>query len=82
LGCGDLSPLFLNQQEERVNSLLQKMTLEEKLGQLQMLDGDADGRFRDEHIDLIRRGLLGSRSTCAAQSAPASCSEFQSIPHV
>jgi len=60
LECGDLSPLFLNRQEERVNSLLEKMTLEEKLGQLQMLDGDADGRFRDEHIDLIRRGLLGS----------------------
>ena len=60
LVSGDLSPLFLNRQEDRVNSLLEKMTLEEKLGQLQMLDGDADGRFRDEHIDLIRRGLLGS----------------------
>jgi beta-glucosidase len=36
------------------------MTLEEKLGQLQQLDGHADGRFKDEHPDLVRHGLLGS----------------------
>ncbi len=36
------------------------MTLEEKLGQLQQLDGHADGRFKDEHPGLVRRGLLGS----------------------
>ncbi len=46
--------------ENKVQTLLAKMTLEEKLGQLQMLDGEADGRFRSEHPDLIRRGLLGS----------------------
>ena len=46
--------------EGRIQSLLEKMTLEEKLGQLQMLDGEADGKFRPEHIDLIRRGMLGS----------------------
>jgi len=46
--------------EERVNSLLARMTLEEKLGQLQQLDGEANGNFRPEHLDLIRRGLLGS----------------------
>jgi len=46
--------------ETRIQSLLGKMTLEEKLGQLQMLDGEADGKFRPEHIDLIRRGMLGS----------------------
>lgn len=46
--------------ESRIQSLLGKMTLEEKLGQLQMLDGEADGKFRPEHIDLIRRGMLGS----------------------
>ena len=36
------------------------MTLAEKLGQLQQLDGHADGRFKDEHPDLVRKGLLGS----------------------
>ena len=36
------------------------MTLEEKLGQLQQLDGEANGNFRPEHLDLIRKGLLGS----------------------
>ncbi|HKG98592.1 MAG TPA: hypothetical protein VKA97_12285, partial [Pyrinomonadaceae bacterium] len=29
--------------EQRVNSLLSQMTLEEKLGQLQQLDGDSNG---------------------------------------
>jgi beta-glucosidase len=36
------------------------MTLEEKLGQLQMLDGEANGNSRPEHLDLVRKGLLGS----------------------
>src|SRR5215203_3373163 len=46
--------------EQRVNALLAQMTLEEKLGQLQQLDGEANGNFRSEHLDLIRKGLLGS----------------------
>jgi len=46
--------------ERRINALLARMTLEEKLGQLQQLDGHADGRYKDEHPDLVRRGLLGS----------------------
>ena len=46
--------------EEQVNALLAKMTLAEKLGQLQQLDGEANGNFRPEHVDLIRKGLLGS----------------------
>ena len=37
-----------------------RMTLEEKLGQLQQLDGEANGRFRPEHLELARKGLLGS----------------------
>jgi hypothetical protein len=40
--------------EQRVNSLLAQMTLEEKLGQLQQLDGEANGNFRPEHLELIR----------------------------
>lgn len=46
--------------ERRVDALLERMTLAEKLGQLQILDGHADGRYRDEFPDMIRRGLLGS----------------------
>jgi beta-glucosidase len=47
--------------ERRINDLLAKMTLQEKVGQLQQLDGDSNtGRVKDEHRDLIRRGLVGS----------------------
>src|SRR5688572_32835418 len=46
--------------ESRVNALLAQMTLAEKLGQLQQLDGEANGNFRPEHVDLARKGLLGS----------------------
>jgi beta-glucosidase len=46
--------------EKRIESLLAKMTLAEKLGQLQQLDGESDGKFRPEQLELIRKGLLGS----------------------
>ncbi|HEV7377265.1 MAG TPA: glycoside hydrolase family 3 N-terminal domain-containing protein [Pyrinomonadaceae bacterium] len=46
--------------ERRINTLLARMTLEEKLGQLQQLDGEANGNFRPEHRELVRKGLLGS----------------------
>src|SRR5688572_21467874 len=46
--------------EQRVNALLAQMTLAEKLGQLQQLDGEANGNFRPEHLELARKGLLGS----------------------
>ena len=46
--------------EQRINALLARMTLAEKLGQLQQLDGEANGNFRPEHRELVRRGLLGS----------------------
>ena len=46
--------------EARINALLARMTLEEKLGQLQELDGEANGNFRPEHLQMARQGLLGS----------------------
>ena len=46
--------------ERKIDQLLARMTLTEKLGQLQQLDGHADGRFKDEHPELVRKGLLGS----------------------
>ena len=49
-----------NDVESRVNALLARMTLAEKLGQLQQLDGEANGNFRPEHLELARKGLLGS----------------------
>jgi beta-glucosidase len=36
------------------------MTLAEKLGQLQQLDGESTGNFRPEQLEMIRKGLLGS----------------------
>ncbi|MEP7336573.1 MAG: beta-glucosidase BglX [Acidobacteriota bacterium] len=46
--------------EQRINALLAQMTLAEKLGQLQQLDGEANGNYRPEHTEMIRKGLLGS----------------------
>src|SRR5215218_2405376 len=46
--------------ERNINSLLARMTLAEKLGQLQQLDGEANGNYRPEHLEMIRKGLLGS----------------------
>jgi beta-glucosidase len=46
--------------EKRIDALIGQMTLEEKLGQLQQLDGEANGKYRPEHLELARKGLLGS----------------------
>jgi len=46
--------------ERKINALLARMTLAEKLGQLQQLDGEANGNYRPEHLELARKGLLGS----------------------
>jgi beta-glucosidase len=46
--------------EKQVEALLARMTLEEKLGQLQQLDGESNGNFRPEQVELLRKGLLGS----------------------
>ncbi len=54
------APQRLANSDKRIDALLARMTLEEKLGQLQQLDGEGNGNFRPEHPDLIRKGLLGS----------------------
>ena len=47
--------------ESKINVLLSKMTLAEKLGQLQQLDGEfVYGKGRPEHFEMARKGLLGS----------------------
>ena len=46
--------------ERKINALIARMTLAEKLGQLQQLDGEANGNFRPEHLEMVRKGLLGS----------------------
>src|SRR6185503_16856905 len=46
--------------EQRINALIAQMTLAEKLGQLQQLDGDYRGFARPEHFEMARKGLLGS----------------------
>jgi beta-glucosidase len=46
--------------EQKIDALLAKMTVAEKLGQLQQLDGEANGNFRPEHLVMVREGRLGS----------------------
>jgi len=46
--------------ERRVEALLRRMTVAEKLGQLQQLDGGFDGSAGPELSDLARQGRLGS----------------------
>ena len=46
--------------ERKIDTLLSRMTLAEKLGQLQMLDGDYAGNARPEHFEMAKKGLLGS----------------------
>ena len=46
--------------EQKINALIAQMTLAEKLGQLQQLDGDYRGFARPEHFEMARKGLLGS----------------------
>ena len=46
--------------ETKISALLARMTLAEKLGQLQQLDGDYRGFARPEHFEMARKGLLGS----------------------
>ena len=46
--------------ERKINALVARMTIAEKLGQLQQLDGDANGTYRPEQLELARKGLLGS----------------------
>ena len=46
--------------ENKISNLLAHMTLAEKLGQLQQLDGTWDGDIRPEQMELARQGLLGS----------------------
>src|SRR5437762_542827 len=58
-----LSPSHSQQRqdaEQKINALIARMTLEERLGQLQQLDGEGNGNFRPEHRELARKGLLGS----------------------
>jgi len=70
--------------ETKVETLLTQMTLEEKIGQLQQLDGEADGTPRPEQLALARKGLLGSvlnvrgaRNVNALQHAAAAESRLQ-----
>ncbi|MFA5161789.1 MAG: beta-glucosidase BglX [Elusimicrobiales bacterium] len=47
--------------ESRIDDILSKMTLEEKLGQMQQLDGNYDsGAATPEVMGLARKGLIGS----------------------
>ncbi|HEX7957713.1 MAG TPA: glycoside hydrolase family 3 N-terminal domain-containing protein, partial [Pyrinomonadaceae bacterium] len=49
-----------NEVERRVEALLGRMTLEEKLGQLQQLGGDVAGKANPDLVEAARAGRLGS----------------------
>jgi beta-glucosidase len=49
-----------NDVERKIDALLARMTLEEKLGQLQQLGGDVGGKAEPGLLELARRGVLGS----------------------
>ncbi|MDT7780857.1 MAG: beta-glucosidase, partial [Acidobacteriota bacterium] len=46
--------------ERKIEALLARMTLEEKLGQLQQLGGDVGGKAEAGLLELAHKGLLGS----------------------
>ena len=47
--------------ERKINALIAKMTLAEKLGQLQQIDGDfPTGAARPDQFEMVRKGTLGS----------------------
>jgi beta-glucosidase len=49
-----------NEIEQKIDALVARMTLEEKLGQLQQLGGDVGGKAEAALLELARKGLLGS----------------------
>src|ERR1044072_7748348 len=49
-----------NDVERRIDALLARMTLEEKLGQLQQLGGDTGGHANADLYEIARAGKLGS----------------------
>jgi beta-glucosidase len=46
--------------ERKIDALIARMTLEEKLGQLQQLGGDVNGHANPDLYELAKRGVLGS----------------------
>jgi len=46
--------------ERRIDGLIARMTLAEKLGQLQQLDSEGNGSAHPEEFEMARQGLLGS----------------------
>ncbi|HST52592.1 MAG TPA: beta-glucosidase BglX [Pyrinomonadaceae bacterium] len=46
--------------ERKIDALIARMTLEEKLGQLQQLGGDVAGHANPDLYDAAKRGVLGS----------------------
>ena len=44
---------------QRIEASLSKLTLEEKLGQLRLVDGHAGGGWKPQHMALAQAGMLG-----------------------
>jgi beta-glucosidase len=48
-----------DQTGDRIEAILARLTLEEKLGQLRLVDGHAGGGWKPEHMAQARAGVLG-----------------------
>lgn len=61
LAAGLCIPLHAQDKyDAKIADLISRMTVEEKFGQLQQLDGEANGDSRPEHFELAKKGMLGS----------------------
>ncbi len=60
-GLGSFAPARGDEIDERMDALLRRMTLEERVGQLEQVSGKGEtGASMEGQLDLVRRGKIGS----------------------
>ena len=50
----------LSDRNKAVDELVQRMTMQEKIGQLQQVPGNANGNYKPELVNMVKQGYLGS----------------------
>jgi beta-glucosidase len=73
--------------EKRIDAIIATLTLPEKLGQLRIVDGHADGGWKPEHMELAKQGLIGGTfnvrgTTATAEMQQAALAARHHIPLV
>lgn len=69
MAVSTLRPVEAQDTEARIESILSRLTLPEKLGQLRIVDGHAGGGWKPEHMYLAEQGVLGSTFNVRGTSA-------------